>query len=159
MFEQPLELEPSSKKGIWIAAAVIIVLAIAAVILIRSETAKSKPVSAQTAPAVAANQKADAVHDLQIVSAEMHKDSSGTVAQWVVDIQNLSPVYSYSAISYQTTYADASNRILSQNTGVIPISIGPKGEQTAQFSDVQYPTGTSWYQFKVVNAKGVAQPQ
>lgn len=157
MFEQELELEPSGKKGIWIGAAIVIILAVAAVILVRSETAKSKPVAAQNAPAITTNQKANPVHDLQVQSAQMQKDSSGTIAQWVVDIHNASSVYSYSAISYQTTYADANNHILAQNTGVIPISIGPNGEQTAQFSDVQYPAGTSWYRFEVVNAKGVAQ--
>ncbi len=157
MFEQELELEPQSKKGIWIGAALVIVLAVAVVLLVRSKSATTKPATAQAAPAVAANQKADPVHDLQIVSAQMQKDSSGTIAQWVVDIHNVSPVYTYSSISYQTTYADANNRILSQNTGVIPISIGPNGEQTAQFSDVQYPTGTSWYRFQVVNAKGASQ--
>jgi hypothetical protein len=156
MFEQPLELEPQSKKGIWVAVALIVVLAVAVVVLVRSERATSA-VPAKAAPAAVANQKADPAHDLQIVSAQMQKDSSGTVATWVVDIHNLSPVYTYSAISYQTTYADANNRILSQNTGVIPISIGPNGEQTAQFSDVQYPAGTSWYRFQVVNAKSQAQ--
>jgi hypothetical protein len=157
MFEQPLELEPQSKKGIWIATALIIVLAVAVVILLRSRGTPAKTVSAEAPPAAVANQKADASHDLQIVSAQMQKDSSGTVAQWVVDIHNISPVYAYSAISYQTTYADANNRILTQNTGVIPISIGPNGEQTASFSDVQYPAGTSWYRFQVVNAKSQAQ--
>jgi hypothetical protein len=157
MFEQELDLEPSSKKGIWIGAAIVIILVAAAVYYIRANGAASKATPAQAAPAITANQKADPVHDLQVVSAQMQKDSSGTIAQWVVDIHNVSPVYSYSAISYQTTYADASNRILSQNTGVIPIHIGPNGEQTAQFSDVQYPPGTSWYRFQVVNAKGAAQ--
>ena len=157
MFEQPLELEPQSKKGIWIAVALVIVLAGATVFLVRSKGGASKAVPAQAKPAVATNQKADPVHDLQIVSAQMQKDSSGTVAQWVVDIRNISPVYTYSAISYQTTYAGADNRILSQNTGVVPITIGPNGEQTAQFSDVQYPAGTSWYRFQVVNAKGETQ--
>jgi len=157
MFEQELELEPKSKKGIWIAATLIIVLGVAVFVLLRNQATTTKTVSAQATPAVAANQKADPVHDLQIVSAQMQKDSSGTVAQWIVDIHNTSPVYTYSAISYQTTYAGANNQILSQNTGVIPISIAPNGEQTAQFSDVQYPTGTSWYRFEVVNAKGSSQ--
>ncbi|MDE3135178.1 MAG: hypothetical protein KGL59_01270 [Acidobacteriota bacterium] len=158
MFEQPLELEPQSKKGIWIAAALIIVLAVAVVLLLRSKgSTTSKTAAAEAHPAAVANQKADPAHDLQVVSAQMQKDSSGTVATWVVDIHNLSPVYTYSAISYQTTYAGADNQILSQNTGVIPVTIGPNGEQTAQFSDVQYPTGTSWYRFQVVNAKSQSQ--
>lgn len=157
MFEQELELEPKSKKGIWIAATLIIVLAVAVYVLVRTQATTTKTVSAEATPAVAANQKADPVHDLQIVSAKMQKDSTGTIAQWVVDIHNLSPVYTYSSISYQTTYAGANNSILSQNTGVIPISIEPNGEQTAQFSDVQYPAGTSWYRFQVVNAKGTTQ--
>lgn len=159
MFEQPLELEPSSKKGIWIGAAIVVILAAALVYYLRANGTAGKAVPAQAAPAITANQKADPVHDLQVLSAQMQKDSSGTIAQWVVDIHNASPVYSYSAISYQTTYADVNNRVLAQNTGVIPIQIGPNGEETAQFSDVQYPTGTSWYQFKVTNAKGAAQPQ
>jgi hypothetical protein len=153
MFEQPLELEPQSKKGIWVAAALIIVLAVAVVVLVRSERASKAVTAKTTAPAAVTNAKADPAHDLQVVSAQMQKDSSGTIATWVVDIHNTSTVYTYSAISYQTTYAGADNQILTQNTGVIPIRIGPNGEQTAQFSDVQYPTGTSWYRFQVVNAK------
>jgi hypothetical protein len=157
MFEQPLELEPQSKKGIWIAAALIIVLAVAVVVLVRSQESASKAVPAKAAPAAVANQKADPAHDLQIVSAQMQKDSSGTVATWVVHIRNVSSVYTYSSISYQTTYADANNQILSQNTGVIPMTIAPNGEKTTQFSDVQYPAGTSWYRFQVMNAKSQAQ--
>jgi hypothetical protein len=158
MFEQPLELEPQSKKGIWIGAALVVVLAVGLFIFLRTNRGASKPAAAQSAPAtIAINQKADPVHDLQILSAQMHKDDSGSVADWVVDIQNTSPVYTYSSISYQTTYVGANNSILSQNTGVIPISIGPNEEQTAQFSDVQYPSGTSWYQFRVVNAKGAGR--
>jgi hypothetical protein len=49
MFEQPLELEPQSKKGIWIAAALIIVLAVAVVVLVRSHESASKAVPAKAA--------------------------------------------------------------------------------------------------------------
>jgi len=157
MFEQPLELEPSSKKGIWIAAAIIVFLAGATIYLVKSNGGASKLVSAETPPAVAASQKADPVHDLQVLSARMHQDDTGTFAQWVVQIHNLSPVYTYSDISYQTTYAGADNRVLAQNNGVIPIRIGPNEEQTAQISDIQYPAGTSWYRFEVVSAKEKAQ--
>lgn len=158
MFEQPLELEPkNSKKGIWVGAVLVVVLAVGLFVFLRADRGATKPAAAQSAPAVVTNQKADPVHDLQILSAQMHKDTNGTTADWVVDIQNTSPVYTYSSISYQTTYVGANNSILSQNTGVIPISVGPNEEQTAQFSDVQYPSGTAWYQFRVVNAKETGQ--
>lgn len=153
MFEPPLKEEPSTNKGIWIGAAIVVILGVAVAFYLGSRGGPSKPMTAEAAPAVMTHQKADPVHDLQIVSAQMTKDSSGTIAHWEVDIHNVSPVYTYSSISYQTTYVGANNSILSQNTGVIPISIGPKQEQTADFSDVQYPTGTAWYQFRVTSAK------
>jgi hypothetical protein len=160
MFEPPLKAEPSTNKGIWIGAAVVVLVAAAVLIYVERKSSASKPAPAPAAAAVVkTNQKPDPVKDLHVVSAEMSKDSSGTIAQWVVDIQNNSTAYAYSGISYQTTYVGGDNNVLSQNTGVIHVSIGPNGEQTATFNDVQYPAGTSWYRFQITNAKATPQAQ
>jgi hypothetical protein len=157
MFEPPLKVEPSSNKGVWIGAAVVVLAAIAIVIYLGSKSSVSKPAPASAPAAVATNVKADPIHDLHILSAEMSKDSTGTIAQWVVEIRNDSPAYTYSAISYQTTYVGGDSTVLSQNTGIIPISIGPHQQQTAQLRDIQYPTGTSWYRFQILDAKSAKQ--
>lgn len=153
MFEPPLNEEPKTNKGIWIGAVIVVIIGVALLIYFNPKTSRGGPVPAQTASMAPAEQSANPIHDLQVVSSEMQKDTSGTVAQWVVDIHNVSPVFTYTAISYQTTYNGANNGVLSQNNGVIPIQIGPNEEKTAQFSDVQYPAGTAWYQFRVVDAK------
>lgn len=159
MFEPPLNEEPKTNKGIWIGAAVVVLAAAVALIYIerKNPVKKPAPVKAAATAVVKTNQKPDPVKDLHVVSAEMSKDSSGTIAQWVVDLQNNSGAYAYSNIAYETTYVGGDNNILSQNTGVIHVSVGPNGEQTATFSDVQYPAGTSWYRFRITGAKSTAQ--
>lgn len=157
MFEPPLNEEPKNNKTIWLGAAVVVIVAAALLIYYSPKSSMSHTAPAERASMAPVEQKADPVHDLQIVSSQMQKDSTGTVAQWVVEIRNVSSTYGYSGISYQTTYNGANNSVISQNNGVIPMEIGPNEEKTAQFSDVQYPAGTSWYQFRVTDAKAAKQ--
>jgi len=98
------------------------------------------------------NVKADPVHDLRVVSAKMDKDFSGTTAMWSVDIKNSSAELTYSNIAYETTYIGAENRVLLVNQGKIPITIGPGDDQSAQFRDTLYPSGTIWFKIRVMGA-------
>lgn len=110
---------------------------------------------AQTASAT--TEKADPVHDLRIVSAKMDKDVTGTTAMWLVELRNQSQTYTYSNISYETTYAGADNTILLQNKGQMTLTVAPGEDQSTQVRDALYPTGTAWYKFKVVDAKATVQ--
>ena len=120
-------------------------------------TATTAPEPTKVATAAAAGQKADPVHDLRVVSAKMDKDPTGTTALWLVEFRNQSPAYTYSKISYETTYAGADNSVLLQNHGEIAISIGPGESQSAQVRDALYPSGTAWYKFRVLDAAASVQ--
>ena len=118
-------------------------------------TATPATAPAQTASATA--EKADPVHDLRVVSAKMDKDLTGTTAMWLVELRNQSQTYTYSKISYETTYAGADNTILLQNKGEMTLTIGPGEDQSTQVRDALYPTGTAWYKFKILDAKATTQ--
>jgi hypothetical protein len=118
------------------------------------------PTTPATAPAQTASattQKADPVHDIRVVSAKMDKDYTGTTAMWLVELRNQSQTFTYSKITYETTYAGADNSILLQNHGEMTISIGPGESQSPQVRDALYPTGTAWYKFKIVDANATIQ--
>ena len=115
------------------------------------------PATAPAQRASATAEKADPVHDLRVVSAKMDKDLTGTTAMWLVELRNQSQTYTYSKISYETTYAGADNTILLQNKGEMTLTIGPGEDQSTQVRDALYPTGTAWYKFKIVDAKATVQ--
>jgi hypothetical protein len=119
----------------------------------------SKPAAPVTAAAAApsAAGKADAVHDLKILSARMEKDRAGTTAVWLVDVSNKSNAYTYSSIQYETTYVGPDNAALLVNKGTVPFNLGPGEERNAQIRDVLYPAGTSWYKFRIVGATPAVQ--
>jgi len=149
MFESPLKQEKeSSKTGLWIGIGIVVVLAVVALIYVTSKRSAKGPAPVATLT----NVKADPVHDLRVVSAKMDKDFSGTTAMWSVDIKNSSAELTYSNIAYETTYAGADNRVLLVNQGKIPITIGPGDDQSAQFRDTLYPTGTIWFKIRITNA-------
>ena len=50
------------------------------------------------------------------------------------------------------TYIGAENRVLLVNQGKIPITIGPGDDQSAQFRDTLYPSGTIWFKIRVMGA-------
>jgi len=54
---------------------------------------------------------------LKIQRATMNKDRNGTMAVWLVAIENKSSVYSYSKIAYETTYVGADNNAILINKG------------------------------------------
>jgi len=149
MFESPLkEEQKSSKTGLWIGIGIVVVLAVAALLYVTSKHGAKglAPVATLT------NVKADPVHDLRVVSAKMDKDFSGTTAMWSVDIKNSSAELTYSNIAYETTYIGAENRVLLVNNGKIPLTIGPGDDQSKQFRDTLYPTGTIWFKIKITDA-------
>jgi len=113
-----------------------------------SKTQTGAPAAA--APTSAAG--ADPVHDLRIISVKMDKDPTGTVAVWAIDLRNMSHTYSYKDIAYQTTYLGADNSVITQNTGKINLSLDPGDEQTTQFRDLLYPSGTAIFKFAVTGA-------
>ena len=99
MFETPEEIKEKGSKGLWIGIAVAVaVVAVGAYFFIRSRGIPIKQASAASAPAVAKG-NADPVHDLKIQRATMNKDRNGTMAVWLVAIENKSSVYSYSKIA------------------------------------------------------------
>jgi len=59
----------------------------------------------------------------------MNKDRNGTMAVWLVTIENKSSQYSYSKISYETTYVGADNTAILINKGTIPATIGPANRE------------------------------
>jgi len=161
MFEAPQEKSKSS-MGLWIAIAVgLAAAAIGAFFLVTSKGHGNKPASvAASAPAQAQAQakgSPDPVHDLRVQRATMSKDRNGTMAVWLVTIENRSATYSYTKIKYETTYVGADNNAILINQGTIAATIGP-GEQTnSQINDALYPAGTAWYKFRVTGATPSAQ--
>ncbi len=155
MFEASQSKEKtSSSAGIWIGVGVILVIAVVAYFYVNS---RSGPAVA-TAPLASAGSntlpgKPDPVHDLRIVNVKMDKDPTGNVAVWSVDLRNTSTAYSYSNIGYQTTYIAGDNSVLLQNTGKVNLSLDPGDEQTTQFRDALYPSGTAIYKFVVTGAQ------
>ena len=148
MFKVPQQLEQGSKAGLWVGIGIVVVLAVGALVYVNSKGGAKGPAPAATP----ANVKADPVHDLRVVSAKMDKDSTGTTAMWRVEIRNKSSELTYSKIAYETTYVGADDRVLLLNQGKLPVSIGPGEEQTAKFSDTLYPSGTSWFKFRITDA-------
>ena len=159
MFEAAQEQKQTGSNrmlvGIFVAVAAI---AVGGVLYTMSKGG-SKPAAPITAAAAApsAAGKADAVHDLKILSARMEKDRAGTTAVWLVDVSNKSNAYTYSSIQYETTYVGPDNAALLVNKGTVPFNLGPGEERNAQIRDVLYPAGTSWYKFRIVGATPAVQ--
>jgi len=152
MFEAQQQKDGSGNLGMWIGVAVIavIVAALAYYVLGPKGSAKSNSVAAPRSSAPATN--ADAPKDLRVVSVKMDKDVTGNIAVWSVDLRNMSHTYTYKDIAYQTTYLGGDSSVLAQNTGKINVSLDPGDEQTAQFRDMLYPSGTALFRFNVTGA-------
>jgi hypothetical protein len=101
--------------------------------------------------------EADPVHDLKIQRTTMSKDRTGTMAVWLVTIENKSAVYSYSNIKYETSYIGADNNAVLINQGTIPATIGPGEQKNSQINDALYPAGTAWYKLRITGATASAQ--
>jgi hypothetical protein len=158
MFEaaQGQKQSSTSKMAVGIFVVVAAVAVGAALYTMSKNSAPSAAKTAAGAAPVAAG-KADAEHDLKILSARMEKDRTGTTAVWLVDIDNKSKAYTYSSIQYETTYVGANNAALVVNKGTIPFKLAPGEERNAQIRDVLYPEGTAWYKFRIIGATPSAQ--
>ncbi len=151
MFESPQEQVPDNKVGVWIGVAIVVVIAVGLFYYVSRKPKSTAPVSTASMGGAGAP-GADPTKDLRVVSVTMQKDDSGTTAEWLVDIKNDSPTYTYSNIGYETTYLGASQNVLSVNHGTINLTIPPGEDQSTQFRDVLYPDGTSIYRLKVTGA-------
>ena len=157
MFETPEEIKEKGSKGLWIGIAVAVaVVAVGAYFFIRSRGTAIKQASAASAPAVAKG-NADPVHDLKIQRATMNKDRNGTMAVWLVTIENKSSAYSYSKIEYETTYVGADNNAILVNKGTLPVTIAPGEQHNSEINDALYPAGTSWYKIRITGATPATQ--
>ena len=157
MFETPEEVKPRASMGLWLGIVVVaIVLAAGGYFFLKSKGNANQRASAASAPA-AAKGNADPVHDLKIQRATMNKDRNGTMAVWLVTIENKSSVYNYSKIAYETTYVGPDNNAILINKGTIPGTIGPGEQNSAEINDVLYPAGTSWYKIRITGATPAAQ--
>jgi hypothetical protein len=157
MFETPEEVKPKASMGLWLGiVAVVAVLAAGGYFFLKSKGSANQHLSAASAPA-AVKGNADPVHDLKIQRATMNKDRNGTMAVWLVTIENKSPVYSYSKIEYETTYVGADNNAILINKGTIPAAISPGEQNNAEINDALYPAGTAWYKIRITGATPAAQ--
>jgi hypothetical protein len=158
MFETPKEVKPSASSGLWLAIfAVVLVGGIGGYLFITSKGKGSQaPPSAATAP-VAAATNADPIHDLKVQRVTMNKDRTGTVAAWLVTIQNKSAFHTYSNIQYETTYVGADNNAILINTGKLEMTLLPGDQKNAEIHDALYPAGTAWYKFRITAASSAAQ--
>jgi len=154
MFEAQQQKENSSKLGMWIGVAVIIVVvaALAYYVMGPKESSKSNSAASTASTSSASPANADPVKDLRVVNVKMDKDITGNIAVWSVDLRNMSHTYGYKDIAYQTTYLAADNSVLAQNTGKMSLSLDPGEEQTTQFRDLLYPSGTALFKFNVTGA-------
>ena len=157
MFETPEEVKQKEPKGFWIGIAVVVaVVAVGAYFFVRSRDNANKQAPAASASA-AAKRDADPVHDLKIQRATMNKDRNGTMAVWLVTIENKSSAYSYSKIAYETSYVGAANNAILINKGTIPGTLGPGEQQNSEINDALYPAGTAWYKIRITGATPAAQ--
>jgi hypothetical protein len=158
MFEAAQEQKQagSNKKIVGIFVVVAAVAVGALLYTMSRNSGQSAPKTAAAGAPVPAG-KADPEHDLKILTARMEKDRTGTTAVWLVDIDNKSKAYTYSAIQYETTYVGANNAALLVNKGSIPFQLAPGEERNAEIRDVLYPEGTAWYKFKIIGATATVQ--
>lgn len=157
MFETPEEVKPKASMGLWLGIALVAALvAVGGFFYMKSKGGANQQAPAAGAPAVAKG-NADPVHDLKIQRATMNKDRSGTMAVWLVTIENKSPSYSYSKIEYETTYVGADNKAILVNKGILPGALAPGEQKNSEINDAFYPAGTSWYKIRITGATPTAQ--
>lgn len=155
MFESPQEQVPDNKVGIWIGVAIVALIAVGAYLYVNHKPAQKAATNAVSTASMGGETSApgaDPAKDLRVVSVTMQKDYTGTTAQWLVDLKNDSPTYTYSKIAYETTYVGASDNVLLVNHGTMNLTLGPGEDQSTQFRDTLYPEGTRIYRIKVTGA-------
>jgi len=159
MFETPKEIKPEASKGLWIGIAVValvVILGGGAYFLV-GPGGKSAKNAASVSAAKTPSKPADPEHDLKIQSATMSKDRSGTTAVWLVSIENKSPDYTYSKITYETSYVGANNTLILVNKGTLNKTLAPGDQESSEINDVLYPNGTVWYKFRITGATASTQ--
>ena len=158
MFEPSQEQQQAGRKRVQLTVVLVAgFLAVSGALFYlsrRSGKPQAPPAASAGAPVKG---EADPVHDLKIQRATMDKDRTGTIAVWLVSIENRSTVYTYSAIRYETEYIGADNKPILVNQGTIPITIGTGQLLNREVRDALYPTGTAWYKFKITGAKSSVQ--
>jgi hypothetical protein len=156
MFDTPDTKGESSGLGKWVGILVILALIGGGVVFYmgkKDAAPNAAPTTASAAAAPTPQSNADAVKDLRIVSKKLDKDYTGTTAMWSVELRNMSQVYSYSNIQYETTYIGRDGSGLGDNKGTIPsLTLDPGESQSAQFRDTLYPSGTALYNVKIIGA-------
>jgi len=152
MFETPETKGEQSSTGMWVGIAVVVAIVIGGAVFFMGKKDASQNAAPGAAAATAPDRSnADAVKDLRLVSRKMDKDDSG-VAMWSVELRNLSQVYSYSNIQYETTYVGADSTLLATSHGSIPsLTLDPGESQSAQFREA-LPSGTALYTLKITGA-------
>jgi hypothetical protein len=158
MFETPEEVKQKEPKGFWIGMGVVVLVAVVGglfYVMSRGGAPKQAPAAASTAAQVKGD--ADPVRDLKIQRATMNKDRTGTMAVWLVTIENKSAVYSYSNIKYETTYVGADNNAVLVNKGTIATTLAPGEQRNSEINDAFYPAGTVWYKLRITGATPTAQ--
>jgi hypothetical protein len=156
MFDTPDTKGESSGLGKWVGILVVLALIGGGVVFFLGKKDAAPNAASSTASSAAAaptpQTNADAVKDLRIVSQKLDKDSSDA-AMWSVELRNLSHVYTYSNIQYETTYIGRDGSGLGDNKGTIPqLSLDPGDSQTTQFRDTLYPSGTALFKIKILGA-------
>jgi len=155
MFDTPDTKGESSGLGKWVGILVVLALIGGGVVFYMGrKDAAPNAASATASPAAAAEPQAnaDAVKDLRIVSQKLDKDNSDA-AMWSVELRNLSHVYTYSNIQYETTYIGRDGSGLGDNKGTIPqLTLDPGDSQSTQFRDTLYPSGTALFKIKILGA-------
>ena len=156
MFETPEEVKQKEPKGFWIGIVVVLVVVVVGGYFFVKSRDAAKQASPANAPAVPKG-NADPVHDLKIQRATMNKDRNGTMAVWLVSIENKSSAYSYSKIEYETTYVGADNNAILVNKGTLSATIAPGEQHNSEINDTLYPAGTSWYKIRITGATPAAR--
>jgi hypothetical protein len=154
MFDTPDTQRKSNGPAIMLGIAIVVVaVCVGAFMYVNSKgNSKSAVPSSSTAMTAAPAAGADPVHDLRVVSVKMDKDYTGTTAVWSVDLKNQSQAFTYSNVNYETTYIGADNTVLLQNHGTMSVTLEPGEEQSTQFRDALYPSGTAVYRVRIVSA-------
>jgi hypothetical protein len=158
MFETPREIKPTASKGLWIGIALAVVVAsVGAYFFMMSRDQAKKQASAAASAPASVKGDANPLRDLKVQRATMSKDRTGTMAIWLVTIENKSAVYSYSNIKYETSYIGVDNLAILVNQGTISATIGPGEQKKSEINDALYPSGTSWYKLRITGATPAAQ--
>lgn len=158
MFETPEAAKQTEPKGFWIGIAVVIVLAaVGGYVFVKSRGNVRQPLPTAASASVPVKGDANPVRDLKVQRATMSKDRTGTMAVWLVTLENKSAIYSYSNIKYETTYVGADNNAILVNQGTIAATLAPGDQKNSEINDALYPVGTVWYKLRITGASSQAQ--